>query len=244
MRQATDMGKNLTGFGMAPFASAEMEDNMTDTQPSQADNEEAFAELRQSYSEESPPVGSTPPPSNAKGMAKAGLEMLKGNKPTVFLDKLGERLAFERTGTRLYQALISKYDSYGSWEGGPTRDQLQHFAEDELVHFELVRQAIEELGGDPTAMTPSADLAGVTSEGVVQVITDPRTGMAQSLQALLVAELTDNDGWVMLIELASGIGQDEMAERFRIALEEEDEHLQSVRTWLMQEAELDATRAL
>jgi hypothetical protein len=34
--------------------------------------------------------------------------MLGGKEPIVFLDKLGERAAFERSGTRLYETLIAK----------------------------------------------------------------------------------------------------------------------------------------
>lgn len=242
MRPATDMGKNLTGAGMAPFLSERMEENLLETEPTSPGDEQAAAEVRQEYSEEASPVGTTPPPANAKGIAKAGLEMLKGHKPTVFLNKLGERLAFERTGTRLYQTLIAKYDSLGSWEGGPTREELAHFCDEERQHFEMVRAAIEELGGDPTAMTPAADLAGVASEGVLKVISDPRAGMAESLNALLIAELTDNDGWVMLIELADRIGQDKFAKHFETALEQEQEHLETVRRWLTTQTELDATR--
>jgi hypothetical protein len=47
-----------------------------------------------------------PPPTSMKGMAKSALQALKGEKATVLIDKLAERLAFERTGTRLYETLI------------------------------------------------------------------------------------------------------------------------------------------
>jgi ferritin-like metal-binding protein YciE len=47
-----------------------------------------------------------------------------------------------------------------------------------------------------------------------------------------VAELADNDGWRLLIKLAREMGQDEMAGRFQAALEEEDRHLASLRTWM------------
>lgn len=68
--------------------------------------------------------------------------------------------------------------------------------------------------------------------------------MAESLNAVLIAELTDNDGWVMLIKLADRIGQDKIARRFETALQQEQEHLQTVRRWLTNEVELDATRAI
>lgn len=242
MRPATDMGKNLTGVGMAPFLSEEMMEVPLQAEPTSPGDEQALAEMRQSYTEKAVPVGTTPPPSSLKGVAKAGLQMLKGRKPTVFLNKLGERLAFERTGTRLYQTMISKYDTLGSWEGGPTREELVRFCNEERQHFDLVREAVVELGGDPTAMTPAADLAGVTSEGLIKVISDPRAGMAESLNALLIAELADNDGWAMLIDLAERMGQDDIAQRFSQALVEEEEHLQSVRRWLLQETALDAER--
>ncbi len=50
-------------------------------------------------------------------------------------------------------------------------------------------------------------------QGLPAVLTDPRTNLIQCLDALLVAELTDNAGWEMLIELAQGLKQTELAHR-------------------------------
>ena len=66
------------------------------------------------------------------------------------------------------------------------------------------------MGADPTAETPSADVIGVASQGLLQVITDPRTTLSQSLEAMLTAELTDNDGWETLAALADDLGQTEL----------------------------------
>jgi ABC-type phosphate/phosphonate transport system substrate-binding protein len=68
------------------------------------------------------------------------------------------------------------------------------------------------LGGDATVQTPSADVAGVISHGVSQIMSDPRTTVAQSLQAVLTAELADNDGWQMLQDLTEQLGHAELAE--------------------------------
>jgi hypothetical protein len=57
---------------------------------------------------------------------RAAAKAMKGEKPTLLLDKLGERLAFERSGTRLYEALVSKHDAFGSFSGGPSREDLEH----------------------------------------------------------------------------------------------------------------------
>jgi hypothetical protein len=63
-----------------------------------------------------------------------------------------------------------------------------------MRHFELVRCTIEMMGCDPTAQTPCADLVGVETLGLVQVLTDPRTTVAQCMNAILTAELADNAG--------------------------------------------------
>jgi rubrerythrin len=244
MRNVTDLGTNKTGIAMAPKLSDEMIQGAQQSVPSSAGNGQALAQVRKEYAMEAPPVGTVPPPGSLKGMATTAIEAIKGHKPTLFIDKLGERLAFERTGTRLYDALLAKFDSHGSWEGGPLRQELAHFGNEEAQHFEVLRQALESLGADPTTVTPAADIAAVESMGLGQVLTDPRTNLAQGLHAILVAELADHDGWEMLINLAEGIGQTDLASRFRKALQEEDEHLSHVRRWLSIHAEKEAHHEL
>ena len=72
----------------------------------------------------------------------------------VLLDKLSERLAFERMGTRLYDALINKCELLGESAPGPTVAELRQIREEERQHFLLVNQAITSLGGDPTLRVP------------------------------------------------------------------------------------------
>lgn len=158
------------------------------------------------------------------------------------LDKLAERLAFERTGTRLYEAIIGKAEVLAE-QSGPRVDELEKIHHEELSHFHMLKGYIENLGGDPTAQTPSADVVGVASSGLLKVIADPRTTMPQSLQALLIAELADNDGWSTLIKLAEGFNQDQMAADFRKALEAEERHLMQVRGWLSARTQEEAGTA-
>jgi hypothetical protein len=167
-----------------------------------------------------------------KGVATTGVSAIKGVNATVLIDKLGERLAFERTGTRLYGALIAKCESSEALPSGPTLADLQQIQAEELRHFELVRDAMTSLGADPTAVTPSADIAAVASTGVAQVIADARTTLMQSLEAILIAELVDNDGWSLLVDLTRAAGHEEMAKRFETANEVEEEHLMKVRGWV------------
>jgi rubrerythrin len=55
--------------------------------------------------------------------------------------------------------------------------------------------------------------------------------VAQSLHAILVAELSDNAGWETLIALAEAQGHDDIAEDFRTALNNERDHLKQVQGW-------------
>jgi hypothetical protein len=81
-------------------------------------------------------------------------------------------------------------------------------------------------------MTPCANLVGVQSAGLMQAINDPRTSLAQCINTILVAELADECAWEKLIDLAQSSGHDDLAQRFRGALQEEEDHLQQVRAWL------------
>lgn len=227
----TKLGRNRTGVQMAPQEIKKMLSGM-DTElaePSSKGDASAIADVRARYIEQAEPIGSVPPPATAKGALKAGAKMLTGAKPQVLLDKLAERLAFERSGTRLYDALIAKCKADGGTIVQP--DRLMHFREEEAQHFKMVNDCIEKLGGDPTAQTPGANLAGIEGMGLMQVVTEPKTSLAQSLHSVLVAELTDNAAWDELVVLAEKLGQDEMVKQFREAQQTEREHLEQVKTW-------------
>ncbi len=240
MKNVVELGMNRTGLGMSPVDSKTMIDAAAKTQPSSPADGEKILGMRVEYGKQADPIGTVPPPPTMKGVAKAALDRLKGTHPTVLLDKLGERLAFERTGTRLYEALLTKLDIAGGWNGGPTRDELQRIHDAELAHFEMLRKCIEELGADPTAVTPSADVVAVASMGLLQVLSDPRTNLAQGLHAIHIAELADNDSWEMLTSLAKDLGKDALAKRFEGAYQDEQRHLADVRRWLKAHVKTEA----
>ncbi|ATB45069.1 ferritin-like domain-containing protein [Corallococcus macrosporus] len=238
----SDMGRNRTGVATSPVDSADITQEAEKHQPSHLGDGSLLLKVRQLYAKESEGLGSVPPPASLKGVAKTAVDALKGAKSTVFIDKLGERLAFERSGTRLYEGALAKYDVYGGWDGGPTREGLEKIYNDELSHFLMLTEALKSLGADPTAMTPSADVTAVVSQGLPLLISDPRSNLRQSLEALLVAELTDNACWEMLLDLARDLGHDALAERFQLALDSEVQHLQWVRGWLAAGVTAEARR--
>ena len=230
--QTEHIGMNRTGIQMSPIDSKAMTDVDPDLMQGDEGDGSPMAELRSAYIMEAGTLGSVPLPGTVSGMVSMGLEMLKGESPQILLDKLGERLAFERTGARLYDALITKCEvMLEDTEISMTIDDLEDIREDEARHFLMVSDAIESLGGDPTSQTPSADLCGVESLGLVQVLNDPRTSIAQSLHAIVTAELSDKAGWETLIALADEHGLTEMVNNFTVALNNEREHLALVQTW-------------
>lgn len=229
--QPTDIGLNRTGVQISPKLAKEMEEGARQIHPPPG-GEEKIAEVRMSYQARAMPVGTMPPPGTIKGMAKAAGKAIKGEKATALLDKMGERMAFERTGVRLYEAMITKLMGSGEMdEIGLTEEALRKIQAEELEHMYLVAEAIEKMGGDPTTETPCADVAGVQAEGLVQTLVDPRTTVAQGLSSILAAELVDNASWELLVELSREFGSDELANSFEVARQEEQEHLRLVRGW-------------
>lgn len=235
----TDIGTNRTGIATSPIDSKKMIEAARDGSASPG-GPERIAELRAELSADAPPQGTMPPPATVKGAAKAAVKALKAEKANVLIDKLGERLAFERSGVRLYDAVLAKLPASATGKGDLDGSELRHLRDQEHRHMLVVTRAIEALGADPTAVTPCANLAGVQGMGLFQSVTDPRVTLTQCLDALLAAELIDNDGWKMLIALAEGMGQADMAREFTDCLAEEDEHLQRVRSWISERLQIQS----
>jgi ferritin-like protein len=240
MENEIKVGINRTGLDMAPLARDEMVQYAEGQAGLAPETDGAFAAVHIAYIEEAERLGSVPVPATVKGVATAASK-LTGTNPEVLIDKLGERLAFERTGTRLYEAMMLKCGAVDSKDNPVDVSQLCGIRDDEEMHFHLVHRQIEKLGADPTAMTPCADVAGVQGMGLMQVISDPRTTIAQALNALLSAELTDNASWELLIELAEQAGHKDMATEFTAALQNEQQHLALVRGWLREAVLKEAT---
>lgn len=227
-----ELGMNRTGVATSPLLTKDMVKGTSEFPPPALGDERAISNERVRYARGSEPVGSVPPPVTGKGMLKTAGTALKGESPTQLIDKLGERLAFERTGTRLYEALLSKLDALGTFAGGPSRDDIEEIVAEEHSHFAMLSEVLLKMGADPTVQTPSADVQATMSKGLLDVVTDPRTTLPQSLEAALVAELSDNDCWLALQELALNAGEDRLAERFAAALAAEEQHLAKVRSWI------------
>lgn len=239
MENPTIFGHNRTGLQASPFDTRKLLESVEAYSPddiSEPEGETVETE-RCRFIAEAEPVGSVPLPGTLDGAVALSISRFLGQHPEVLIDKLGERLAFERTGARLYDALIAKYQTLSDspsdeGEGGSGENPLAlitRFRHEEIEHFGLVAQTLEGLGADPTAQTPCADISAMASIGIMQVLTDPRTSLPQCLNAILTAELTDNAGWELLVDLTEQADYPDLADNFRYALRQEQQHLASIK---------------
>ncbi|GFM67065.1 hypothetical protein PSCICJ_31830 [Pseudomonas cichorii] len=234
MSDQVKLGINRTGAQMSPHDTAHQQE-ATRLNPADVPGDISdYSQERERAIRHADLVGSVPVPGSIKGMIKVTFDEALGKRPEVLLDKLGERLAFERTGVRLYETMVVKAAAAAGADPALVQT-LRHIQAQELEHMNIVREAIETLGGDPTSMTPCADVAAVKAQGVLQVLTDPRTTVSQSMSAILTIELEDNAAWELLIELTQKGGHPLIAKRFRHAHEQEEQHVVTVRELIRQD---------
>lgn len=232
MHTETHLGRNRTGIQMSPFETTDAERSQRDYGPMPDEEAREDLAVRRDYADANANdggFGSVPVPATMKGVMASGVDMMTGKRPQTLVDKLGERLAFERGGVRLYDSLLVKCAASPSAIDATELEMLRHFRDEEAQHMTLVKQAIEQLGCDPTAQTPCADLVGVQSMGMVQAMNDPRSSVLQALHVMLDAELIDNAAWEMLIELGQATGHDKLVGSFDTAARQEAVHLEHLR---------------
>src|SRR4051812_16568520 len=146
----TTLGHNRTGLATSPLHDELLTDAENPSGPlpeSALMNPEGtlLAEFRRDYVNEADALGSIPPPATAKGMAKSGVGALKNQRVHVFIDKLAERLAFERGGARLYEAALVK--ALAQAEGTPVNiARMKEIRRQELEHAKLLQETIMALG--------------------------------------------------------------------------------------------------
>ena len=232
---------NRTGSHLSEEQLQQMIEGTREFAPTSKGSAKLTANNRMTYAEDGETVGSYVPPENLRAFKDAAERAPNEQTMDKFMDKLGARLAFERSGVRLYEGMIAKVEALGSFEGGPSVEDLQHIRDEEFEHFTMLRDCIEQLGGDPTAVTPSGDVQATLLKGVSDVMADPRIGVVYSLEALLIAELSDHASWDALEEIARSAGAEDMADLFDSALDKEEEHLNMVESWIAAAIKLEAS---
>jgi bacterioferritin (cytochrome b1) len=154
-------------------------------------------------------------------------KLAEKNKGRV-IDVLTERLAFERSGVKLYERVIgvmrsSKDPNMERMLGPMVEHQTQ-----EKEHEEWLEAQIRTLGGDAHGETEKSRLITRESQGIEAVIKGD-SQLPHLFHALLAAELVDNAGWDLSVQLADEAGDREAKRQFKKRLREEAEHLLFVR---------------
>lgn len=227
----TRPGDNRTGITLHPELVAEMIEGTTEFGPTSRGTAEALAMNRARAARDAQPAATMSP---ARDVPVERLPVL---------DKLGARLVFERMGTRLYEAMIGKLDVYGTFRGGPSRADLEQLRDEEQRHMMLAQSLIVRLGGDPTVVTPCANLQAVISRGLGDLVTDPRTNVIDGLDAMIVAELTDHESWELLARAIAPLGDRQAESQIREAEGTESEHLRKLRAWIAAATDLTSRPA-
>jgi bacterioferritin (cytochrome b1) len=147
---------------------------------------------------------------------------------TKVIDVLNERLAFERSGVKLYDRILGSMRTSSDEPALRMLDQMQEHRDQEKEHEEWLEQQIRALGGNAHASTSKSELITRESKGIEDVVMhDPE--LPHLFHALLAAELVDNAGWDLLTQIADEAGDRTMKREFKKRLHEEEEHLLFVR---------------
>jgi rubrerythrin len=160
------------------------------------------------------------------------MHKLAANNPEKTMDYLTERLTFERAAVKLYDTIL--HHLRGSNEPWTNRivGQVEKYRNQEKEHEEWLEAQIRALGGTAHEKTDMGSVIERESRGLLDVAsTDVQ--LPHIFHALLTAELMDNAGWEILLELADRADDDEARQAFRKRLHEEQDHLQLAREMMV-----------
>ncbi len=167
------------------------------------------------------------------------MEKLARKNRAFVLDTLCARLAFERTGVTLYDAVIDKIERNAEPRYHPIVGRLRKIRDEEQEHADWLVEQIRLLGGDPDAATDLAQLETEEGAGIKHVIVDGHQKGIHVLHALLAAELADNAGWDVLVKLAGEAGDGVAKAAFARRLAEEAKHLLFLREVVLRAARIE-----
>ncbi len=142
---------------------------------------------------------------------------------TKVIDVLAERLAFERAGVKLYDRILAAIRASDE-NVRRMLDEMQEHRDEEKEHEEWLEAQIRALGGTGHEDTDKSRLVTRESKGIEEVVMSGAP-LPHLLHALLAAELVDNAGWDLLVQLADEAGDREAKREFKKRLHEEEDHL-------------------
>ncbi|HEV2122356.1 MAG TPA: ferritin-like domain-containing protein [Chloroflexota bacterium] len=157
----------------------------------------------------------------------------------VLFDKLSEFLMVEQSGLELYRVAASRCTN-------PTlKQRYEEFGNETERHREILITVIEQMGGDPSYVSPTARLAQVKAAKLLEatLLVD---GLSQEeveandLENLVLAETKDHADWHLLEQVMQQADDEDVKRILQQVVgkieEEEDTHLQWARETLGQMA--------
>jgi bacterioferritin (cytochrome b1) len=157
------------------------------------------------------------------------MEKLAQARHEKVIDLLNERLTFERAGVRLYDSVLEKMQASRDENILRMYDEMQSNRDDEKEHEEWLETQLRDLGSDTHLDTDLSRLVQIESSGIEKIVLDGDNVIPHLFHALLIAELVDNAGWDLLVQLAEDVGDLEMKRAFKKRLHQEEDHLIFVR---------------
>jgi bacterioferritin (cytochrome b1) len=167
------------------------------------------------------------------------MEKLAQKNAAFVLDVLSGRLAFERTGVKLYDTVIEKIERNAEPRYHAIVNQLRQIRAEEKEHEEWLEAQIRALGGYPNETTDMAQLETEEGSGIKSVICDGHGKVIHLVHALLAAELADNAGWDVLVKLADDAGDKKAKAAFARRMAEEAKHLLFIREVVVRSAQIE-----
>ncbi len=165
------------------------------------------------------------------------MEKLAQSHRDKLIDVLNERLTFERIGVQLYDRILA---SLSRVQGADKLlAEFQDHRNEEKEHEEWLEAQIRSLGGTAHEETERSRLVMEESKGIGDVILRGEDRLPHMFHALLAAELVDNAGWDLLVQLADEAKDHSAKREFKKRLHEEEKHLVFMRKLVIQETSAD-----
>jgi bacterioferritin (cytochrome b1) len=144
------------------------------------------------------------------------------------IDALNERLAFERAGVKLYDRILGVMRAASDGNFARMLPEMEQHRTEEKEHEEWLEAQIRALGGDAHGETERSRLVTRESKGIEEVVMSDAE-LPHLFHALLAAELVDNAGWDLLVQIADEAGDRTAKREFKKRLHEEEDHLLFIR---------------
>lgn len=156
------------------------------------------------------------------------MKKLAERHPDRLLDLLIERLTFERVSVELYDTILEKVKGRSETQVTTLVGTLEQHRNEEKEHVEWLETQIRSLGGDPQGTTERSELISREAKAIQEVVAS-EDRLPHLFHSLLTAELIDDAGWKLLLELADVADDDEAREELRKRAQVEEGHVVFVR---------------